>query len=241
MAKKINILSIDWDYFINATNRERSKNFPDGGTEDMPEAIKDVIWATLYAKADITQIKTEKSSISEIIDVLEAQTHGHTKVMIADSHKHIFDFIEENNKDKKAALNLVNVDYHHDLFSSNGEAIHCGNWLLHTINTYPETSTYTWIARKDSEVDEKAKKNIKLEIVNEDLRKLWDYKWDYVFICRSSMWSPPHLDEEFNEAFEWILSEFQVKYESGIFNSRYSEDFKQSVASFKERIAAYIK
>jgi hypothetical protein len=41
--KTLNVLSIDWDYFINATYLERGSMFPDGGNENIPDVIKNII------------------------------------------------------------------------------------------------------------------------------------------------------------------------------------------------------
>ena len=39
----LKVLSVDWDYFVNAEMDQRVKYFPDGGSEDIPidiEALK---------------------------------------------------------------------------------------------------------------------------------------------------------------------------------------------------------
>lgn len=235
MSERLNVLSIDWDYFIDATAGERSDLFPDGGNENFPYSLQDIIWSSHYATDEILKIKTDTSAIRKLKKVLKKQFG--LMYMIMDSHKHAYDFIisacEEFGYD---SLNLVNIDYHHDVYS-NGDAVDCGNWLAKIIQYYKGTdSKFTWIARSDSDMDlgpslDECEDTLEC---TEDLNIISEYQWDVVFICRSGMWSPPHLDKNFKDAFKWILDEQPARYQNDIFKDRYSNVRK--IASDTKRV-----
>lgn len=211
------VLSIDWDYFINATAKQRSYLFPDGCNESISYKLQDFIWNTHYSSS----LKNELRSISILKDDYElihyiiqkfVNRHSHTdpnnlytKLMsVAISHKWIYDFVMQR-IDKDEEFEVYNIDFHHDMYcyKTNGEEVNCGNWVNCLLEKRPNMKYY-WVKREDSdsrviggEVDCKTK----------PIEELKDLDFDYVFICRSDCWSPPHLDNYFETL--WALS---VKY-----------------------------
>ena len=63
-------------------------------------------------------------------------------------------------------------------------------------------------------------------------------KFDLLYICRSSIWSPPHLDKFFIDVFAPLIhqKEIEVIYERGIFKDRYNDDFLKMVEQHKEML-----
>ena len=55
------ILSIDWDYFIDCTSRERAILFPDGGNEYISPALQMFIWESHYSTPDFQRSYVGKS------------------------------------------------------------------------------------------------------------------------------------------------------------------------------------
>ena len=56
----LNILSIDWDYFFDATEDQRILLFPDDPNELFPDHAKKSIWASYYAKSEeLEKIKVD--------------------------------------------------------------------------------------------------------------------------------------------------------------------------------------
>ena len=49
-------VSIDWDFFIDATAEERLLMFPDGGTENLPDSIKKYVWDSRYSDPRLEKI-----------------------------------------------------------------------------------------------------------------------------------------------------------------------------------------
>ena len=114
----------------------------------------------------------------------------------AESHKsikRIIDMIPYN-----LPLRIINIDFHHDYYHyySGEDKYNCGNWLRRVIEERPETKV-KWIRRKDSQL-------YSLEGIfpfehTTDIKTILDERFDYVFICKSPEWSPPHLSNKFEE------------------------------------------
>lgn len=54
------VLSLDWDYFIDATADERFALFPDGGNENMPYGLQNIIWNGRYMSHNNPELKQLK-------------------------------------------------------------------------------------------------------------------------------------------------------------------------------------
>ena len=50
-------LSIDWDFFVDATMTQRLVMFPDGGNESLGTTFSNYIWDTLYRNPELQTIK----------------------------------------------------------------------------------------------------------------------------------------------------------------------------------------
>lgn len=220
------ILSIDWDYYIDATANERIELFPDGGNENIPSYIRDYLWVSHY-NDKLKNIGVKEKDLEITKKIIK---NNFNSIMIADSHKHIYDFIEEN-YDFKNDINVTNIDFHHDLYGINDkwrEDVDCGNWMVKLFQKY--NCKYNWINQEDSDKD--IKSNDELYKVNElKINDIVNEKYDLLYICKSSIWSPPHLDEKFIETFGPLFKQKDIKliYEKEILKNRYNEDFKKSV------------
>lgn len=233
----LNILSIDWDYFIDATYQERFFCFPDSGNEYMSDSLKDIIWSTKYEGVkQLPDVKIDVPAVKLIKGVLEQSCAPFCQV--TDSHSVGYDFVKEamggfaelNPK----GINLVNVDFHHDLYTvkDNNEKhqelnllwhgnkdVNCGNWLRHVISEYNnEYSSFTWIKREDSDAVGVEEYPIK---VTTDLSMIRETRWDAIFICKSGMWSPPHLDKKFKVMCKGLIDRFPSWDGDAIFENRY--------------------
>lgn len=228
--KTLKVLSIDWDYFINATAEERYSLFPDGGNEDIPYYIQDIIWTTHY-NGKLEQIGIKEKDL-ELTKGLIAGNFD--KIMIANSHKHIYNFIEDNFFEDD--IMVTNIDFHHDLFGAGDtkrKEIDCGNWMAKLFENY--NCRYRWINQKDSNKEVETDILPIEEITIEDILK---EDFDLLFICKSGVWSPPHLDKFFNETFKPLLAqkEIEVVYETNVFNDRYDSNFMKMVTEQRNMI-----
>ncbi|NLP45173.1 MAG: hypothetical protein GX351_11180 [Peptococcaceae bacterium] len=191
----LGLLSIDFDYFIDASSKERDLYFPTGSEEI--SAIKyRFLWEESYVK--YPRIK-ELGVIEDYYFLKNFLTSLHSQKVYfykADSHKSIkkiIDMIPRN-----LQLMIVNIDFHHDYYHyyMGRDKFNCGNWLRRVLEERPETKV-KWIRRKDSQL-------YSLEGIfpfehTTDIKSLLNEKFHYVFICRSPEWSPPHLSNKFEE------------------------------------------
>jgi hypothetical protein len=127
------------------------------------------------------------------------------KIGVAESHKEAFEFF--TNKSAPADY-VVNIDAHHDVYTTTENPLDCGNWLSHLHQKWPETKivqVYPKWQSLRSQMDAVAAKGGDTTISGVPLRiARWaDFKFPEgailrnVFICRSGAWTPPHLDQMF--------------------------------------------
>ena len=232
----MNILSIDWDYFINCSDDFRTMYFPDGGNEKIGSAMSTYIWSKRYAEnPDIEQIKIKEKYIDQLKEVIEHNRDMYYYIC-ADSHKHLGEFLLEESiqeKFKGKDLEIVNIDHHHDAFNI-GDKLNCGNWVNKVIKAYPNVEV-RWIGNEDSDP---AKDDHIKSITWDDIK---DETFEIVYLCRSGVWSPPHLDKQFG-----VLQRFINKRAgNAIFReeipNRWDEDFKKDVKQFRQSIEHLLK
>lgn len=241
----LKVLSIDWDYFMDVTNNERSYMFPDGGNEALPGDVQDIIWATHYSNPNynLESIQVDKVAMEKIRLVLENQkmikAHNNTSaMMVTDSHKHIYDFIVDSMEDSYQPIEVYNVDFHHDIYpyGEPGE-VNCGNWLRILSENFNVSSH--WVAREDSQSEESFQKRIPRATLDD----LMEVQFDIVFFCRSGMWSPPHLDDEFIRLVNYCIYEYgwDALVNKRVLTTRATKEFKQMIEIHRQTIDEVIK
>lgn len=213
------ILSIDWDYFINATDVQRYMLFPDGGNENISYELQDFIWNSRYANPKLKTIGVLKNDYELIHDMLRKFTakcllnsSENTEALCTVSHKCIYYFIMQRT-DKDEEFEVYNVDFHHDMYcyKTREQEVNCGNWVNCLIEQRPNTQYY-WIKREDS--DDEVIGGYKVPCEVKTLEEIKDLDFDYVFICRSDCWSPPHLDNYFETLWSLMMKHILVEVES---------------------------
>lgn len=249
--KPLKVLSIDWDYFINATAEQRCSMFPDGGNENLPPFVQNLVWQTHYGNSDLENIGVNMKAFKAVTSMLEKTLNSSTQVFVADSHRHIYNTIHQEYEEKGCydGLELVNIDFHHDYFGMrNSDQVDCGNWVNALFDEADESSPLSWCnnldklyiwvccedSLKSSELDEKPWFNYG------DLKHIGSSKqaWDIIFICRSSMWSPPHLDKKFLSLCKSVVNwDVFVKVKEMLPN-RYNKEFSSSVEEHRKQIQA---
>ena len=96
---------------------------------------------------------------------------------------------------------------------------------------------WRWLGWKDSYKGDKPRK-LKF-LTGFDMSMITDVKWDLVFICRSNMWSLPHLDEKFTDVFQPVVDGRNGQIQKGIWDSRYEkllpdiENLKKALEDWK--------
>lgn len=228
----LHVLSIDWDYFIDADVAQRLQHFPDVPNEKYPPSLQNYIWTSRYAGDD------ELLNIGVIPAAYAlSKTLRHMDIpnlYICDSHTWAYAFIAQHLAQAGTQqVDLLNIDYHHDC-RKNTEPIDCGNWLSALMETC--RGKWRWLGWKDSCKQGKPR-NLKF-LTAFQTALLTNVAWDVVFICRSGMWSPPHLDKTFTELFRPLTVHSNGQIEKGIWDSRYDNIYKD-IQAIKNALAEW--
>ena len=216
VALMLNVLSIDWDYFIDADGKWRYDHFPDIPNEDYAQSLQYAIWASRYAE-DKELIKIGINPLAYDIAYLLEDMDDIPYIVVCDSHKYAYTFTVQRLKETgNKQVNLLNIDFHSDC-RDNLKKLDCGNWLSVLMSEY--RGKWHWLGWKDSY---KAHKPRKLKFLSEfHSFMIMETAWDLVFICRSNMWSPPHLDKDFTDVFQPVVDGRDGQVQKGIWDSRY--------------------
>lgn len=226
------VLSVDFDYFQNATPNILM-TYPDG--KDLPTYLTMMTWMTHYASDydKLMSVTIDKEHFEQIKSILHNQKLK-TPCMAVQSHIHIYDFIKDHfAKGNYDGCRIVNVDMHHDCFNDNPE-IDCGNWVSHIMNDIPDCQV-SWIANKSSE-ETYGLKSLK-NVVSYDFDAIMKAKFDLIFLCRSDTWTPPHLDPYFDELYHILIDNFDsTMVDSQITEPRDFEEIKTNANEYRKQI-----
>lgn len=222
------VLSIDFDYFQCVSPSVIVNNYPDG--HDLSTKVSTFVWQSLYGnKSDhdnLLDVTINKEELQLAKHIILGQKNPYTPCYVCNSHVNIYNAIKTTfeavqgtlGKDGFSSIHIYNVDMHHDMFNDNPK-LDCGNWVSHVAKDFPNVGI-TWIANPISkemygfdETDKPA-----FDLIENSLKKYKDMQFDLVFLCRSDIWSAPHLDKYFNHLFK----NCQKTFDSG--NLFFSED-----------------
>lgn len=233
--KTLKVLSIDFDFFQLVDKDTIRTMYPDG--LDLDSSLTEFTWSSYYRPSNSVEnkVKIDSESLDNLKTILNNQDKT-LPVMIANSHKHIYKFILDNKKDC-TKLDLVNIDMHHDMFNDN-KNLDCGNWIKHIIEKFDKYNL-TWIANKISkEVYGMGKE---FSIIKTDFKEIENDSFDIIFICRSDTWLPPHLDEHFDNLYQFIINNFEdILVDKQIKKPRNLNLIKEIAAKHEEMNKEYI-
>lgn len=216
------VLSIDWDFFQDVSIDTLKECYPDG--YDSSTALSEIVWGSRYASygEEIEAVTLLKDDYKAITSILLAQNKN-CPVMIANSHLYAYNFVLDNMKQQGAEkIRLTNIDMHHDLINSNPD-VDCGNWIgkLAEQKLF-EQNGFKWINNKVSfeifgfnkkvgnkEIDTKFRTLVNAIDGGNSVSALKGEKYDAIFLARSDIWSPPHLDPYFSKLIDDIRKHFK--------------------------------
>lgn len=199
----IGILSIDFDYFIEASSEERDIYFPKG-SDELPMDMLNYMWKERYLKYPKLKRLGVIRDYYILKNFLILLSIHKDNIYISDSHKYIKRIIDKFPWNLQ--LMIVNIDFHHDYYHyyQGEDNLNCGNWLRRVIEERPNTKV-KWVRREDSQIF-----TLEGELPFEhttDIRTIFNEKFDYIFICRSPEWSPPHLSSKFEDLVRTIYKD----------------------------------
>lgn len=237
----LNILSIDFDYFIHFVSKSSALYCSDSGIE-FSEELGQLCWMTKYATAacadvDMASILTPRTADLEYVKgIIQKQVDPYC--MVCDSHANIVNFCLRLYKGEP--ITIYNIDAHHDGYPTRDSdcdeeapSYNCGNWASALLDMKVAENIY-WIAPEDEpyssaepgEMDDRIKTTLSLH----QLGSIAEF--DGIFLCRSGSWTPPHLDNEFLEVAHLLVQPeggWECRLQKGIMDSRYNEEFIHGV------------
>lgn len=232
MNNTLNVLSIDWDYFIDADIYTRCTLFPDCPNSEYTDFIQTIIWSSRYSNSKLAKIGVDHSAIDKIAKIISDSKLDPDRIAVYKDHTNCYDFVEKLMEELNLNnLNITNIDFHHDVYRDYLDGIDCGNWLLHLINRYPE-GNYTWIYHSGS--DHKDPEANVISNIMYSFDNVFNQKWDAIYICKSTMWSPPHLDKEFINFLKIANINENSIMEPAVLDDRYSASFDNMVQYDRE-------
>lgn len=201
--KPIKILSIDFDYFIDTDITTRNDIFPDGADE-MPLEELSSKWVDVYKNYPFVEAIGVTKEYDQIKELLSDPKFVLGKnVLVNESHKEIYMLIQAFKNE--APLEVYNIDFHHDMYHyriPNGDRVNCSNWARIMLEEYPNAN-YKWIRREDSEIY-----TLFGEVECEHTTKLEGlYDIDFIFICESPEWTPPHLHNKYLDLIKMTIKD----------------------------------
>lgn len=239
----INILSIDFDYFIHFASRESALFCPDSGIEYQDD-LAQLCWMTKYATALSAGVNMETilslrdADLDFVKSIIKQQEDPYC--MVCDSHANILNFALRIFQGEP--ITIYNVDAHHDSYPRRHEEkeiapCDCGNWATTLLDMKVVESIY-WISPEDEPhspagndcMDPRIKTNLRLC----DLSNVSSF--DGIFLCRSGSWTPPHLDRGFLTLAQLLVQPdggWECRLQKGIMDSRYNDDFIHGAQELK--------
>lgn len=221
----INLLSIDWDYFINVSPSYRQSNFPEGDGDLLDSTTKKILWKERYKNIrSLQRVDIMKISYYDLVYFLN-ENAKYTPIVMAhwsENHKSCYDMMKEiveyykvRKPEVEVAFNIVNIDFHHDFYDyqrRDGE-VNCGNWLKRACEKFNVLSVQ-WVRQESSDIESLAGNVFEVysKLTPTTLKNVISgTSYNAIFLCRSDIWSPPHLDNYFADLRRWIEEWYEHK------------------------------
>lgn len=213
MNNTLNILSIDFDYFQDIPDESILTCYPDG--HDFSTELSKIIWSNAYAYSktadkikSVNIMQSELNAAKAIIN----NTDPYAPNWIVNSHVHIYDAVKNARlSHPDADIHIYNIDMHHDCFAYE-KTLTCGNWALHVMKGFNASVTWvtTPIGLKMCPPPDVLNNHILTSINDIPVKN-----FDAIFLCRSDIWLPPHLDCYFEELRQCMTNSFVTSFTDG--------------------------
>lgn len=223
------VLSIDFDYFQEVSLETVKTLYPD--SIDLSPELSATVWASYEEYKVVNDISINKTEMKALERLLDAQRDV-KNIMISHTHKDIYNFIKNGINDRN--VNITNIDMHHDMFNKN-KTLDCGNWLSYVEKDCNKLNI-NWVCNPISE-EMYGLNNIKDLLFHsiDELDKTYN-QYDYIFLCRSDNWLPPHLDKDFDKLSKRIISRFKCPIR---FDTRLRFDRMERVEQVQEQVRQF--
>lgn len=191
-----NLLTIDWDFFIDASLEERTYTFPrivDGEWCCIPD---NTVWDTLKIKS-----KLFKQDLSNIISAIFSMNSIFNTFYVSENHGEAYNVFKKCGGFKS----VTNIDFHHDMYLGTSHLC-CDNWC--TILKSKYNFDYYWVKRPDSITTTFGEEvNARVLCFDRVINNLKSGYYDVIHLCRSDLYSPP----KFDQYFDYLMSTIKNK------------------------------
>ncbi len=217
-------LTIDWDYLINASAKFRDLHFPDCPNESYSNDLKRQLWEHKYScDSKLKEVGIKQKEYDFLLEFVHKiiNENKDINILVSDSHKFMYSFVNSHMGNNEE-FEVINFDFHHDMYDyrTSDEEVNCGNWCSELYKDFPKMH-YKWVGQEDSNLgllgcthisDIYPRTTVVLDntyLIAKTLNEGKEYYQSFngIHICKSSMWSPPHLDSKFNEFIESVAKE----------------------------------
>ena len=195
----MNILSIDWDFFFPDVQQ-----FDWQMNEDM-FLYYELIWPLRWGNSALfdqntkaNEIMHPRSSHRTFWDSIQSKIKKRATLIIVDTHSEMYNVFNEY----PGSLTIWNFDQHHDCGYGRSKELDCGNWaqLLYSNSKIQYHQVYPdWRKTIKEEPNPPGWAEIHHESDPLELPK-----FDFVFICRSSPWTPSWADRLWLRFIHWF-------------------------------------
>ncbi|MDN5376652.1 MAG: hypothetical protein PWQ39_1693 [Thermacetogenium sp.] len=213
----MNILSVDWDYFIGLSEKDDLliqylwKEYADRLLAKKFGLSVNNLWRALYEfMPELHQVKFMAAEYKALLKLLDKQPLG-TPCMVAPEHTDAYYFIRQY---KKWRPDVYNIDYHHDVYTHALHSLNCGNWLLHLKREKAIRNIY-WINGSKKSCPQCLTKMPKI-------KEIGNVEFSCIFLCKSNSFSLPKYDHKFLELLGYLKSRFDVSITGNIQKDRWS-------------------
>jgi hypothetical protein len=236
------VLSVDWDYFIDASENTRENMFPDSPNDNNSRTLQDAIWMFLYAgNEELEKIGIKSNEMSVVMRAISRSIENGIldgKFYLLNSHRHIYKFLMEiADEEPDCEFEIYNIDHHHDMFAINEKQPinpHCGDWAHLLMAKLKDRVSYSWIPNKDSAMQSGSAYYKKVLV--KTLDEIENLEFDIIYICKSPEWSPPHLDWGFIGAFLSMAKEANALTDKDAWENRWTDEMKSLILDSREKL-----
>ena len=224
----LNILIVNWDFFINVPNQIRENMFPQS-TKDLTLKEQRAAWITKYTDPALETIKANEEAVDYFRKRFIKAANGRNvkKVLVLDHYSKIAEVIDElyysGQYGKFDNVEITHISQYHHMDSDNG--------VMSTLKdlTVNGGALTMWVANKNSEQTDIIipGMTVKVGMNKEYLNKTFLA----IMVIREDMSMPPHLDETFINMcspFEECTCDYisQIGMKETRFNDKFLKDLR---------------